>query len=140
MEDTLKYKTVKGVGWSFADNMANSGITFLVGLILARLLTPEEFGILGMITIFIVVSNTIIDSGFSSALIRKKDAVHIDYNTVFYFNLFISIFLYAILCFSAPLIGTFFHEPLLIPVTRVLGVVLVINSLSIIQRTLFIKK
>lgn len=128
------------MGWSFADNLANSGITFLVGIVLARLLSPEEFGVLGMITIFIVVSNTIIDSGFSNALIRKNNANHIDYNTVFYFNLLISVFLYVLLYSCAPLISSFFHEPSLVIITRVLGVVLIINSLSIIQRTLFVKK
>lgn len=140
MKETLKYKTVKGVSWSFADNLANSGITFLVGLILARLLSPEEFGILGMITIFIVVSNTIIDSGFSNALIRKNDTKRIDYNTVFYFNLFVSVFLYVLLYLFAPLISVFFHESSLVLITRILGIILVINSLSIIQRALFIKK
>lgn len=128
------------MSWSFADNLANSGITFLVGLILARLLSPEEFGILGMITIFIVVSNTIIDSGFSNALIRKNDTKRIDYNTVFYFNLFVSVFLYVLLYLFAPLISVFFHESSLVLITRILGIILVINSLSIIQRALFIKK
>ncbi|MEG1660516.1 MAG: oligosaccharide flippase family protein, partial [Bacteroides sp.] len=64
MSESLKKKTIKGAGWSFVDNIASSGITFLVGIVLARLLTPEEFGILGMITIFIAISNSFIDSGF----------------------------------------------------------------------------
>ena len=81
---------IKGIGWSFADNIASSGITFLVGLILARLLTPKEYGIMAMITVFIAISNSIIDSGFSNALIRKIDVKRIDYNTVFYFNLLIA--------------------------------------------------
>ncbi len=72
MTESIKDKTVKGVGWSLVDNIASSGITFLVGLILARLLTPAEYGIMAMITIFIAVSNSIIDSGFSNALVRKK--------------------------------------------------------------------
>ena len=74
MSESLKAKTVKGVGWSFADNLANSGITFLVGLVLARLLTPSEYGMLATIMIFIAVANSIVDSGFSNALIRKIDA------------------------------------------------------------------
>ena len=89
--DSLKNKAVKGVSWSFVDNVASSGVSFLIGLFLARLLTPDEFGILGMITIFITVSNSIIDSGFSNALIRKIDVKPIDYNTVFYFNLAVGI-------------------------------------------------
>ncbi|MCD8081359.1 MAG: oligosaccharide flippase family protein, partial [Bacteroides sp.] len=70
MADSLKGKTVRGVSWSFADNIASSGISFLVGLILARILSPSEFGILGLITIFIAISNSFVDSGFSNALIR----------------------------------------------------------------------
>ncbi|RHK09033.1 lipopolysaccharide biosynthesis protein, partial [Bacteroides fragilis] len=93
MSESLKHKMIKGIGWSFADNIASSGITFLVGLILARLLTPKEYGIMAMITVFIAISNSIIDSGFSNALIRKIDVKRIDYNTVFYFNLLIGIFL-----------------------------------------------
>lgn len=84
MTESIKDKTVKGVGWSLVDNIASSGITFLVGLILARLLTPAEYGIMAMITIFIAVSNSIIDSGFSNALVRKIDVRRIDYNTVFF--------------------------------------------------------
>ena len=84
VSESLKHKTVKGVGWSFADNISSSGVSFLVGLVLARLLTPAEYGIMAMIAIFIAISNSIIDSGFSNALIRKTDIKRIDYNTVFF--------------------------------------------------------
>ena len=136
----LKQKTVSGFKWSFTDNIANGGITFLVSLILARLLSPDEFGIIGMITVFIAISNSFIDSGFSNALIRKTDTKNIDYNTVFYFNLVVGLFFYCILYLCAPLISHFFKEPTLIPITRVIGIVLIINALSIIQRTIFVKK
>lgn len=138
--ESLKKKTVKGASWSLIDNIANTGVSFLVGIILARILTPAEFGILGMITIFIAVSNSIIDSGFSNALIRKTDAKPIDYNTVFYFNLVIGIIFYFILYVSSPAISRFFNEPQLISVTRVMGSILIINALGIIQRTLLVKK
>ena len=82
-DESLKHKTVKGASWSFIDSIAGQGIAFLVGLVLARLLTPEEYGLIGIITIFIAVFNSIVDSGFSNALIRKNDAKDIDYNTVF---------------------------------------------------------
>lgn len=140
MSESLKSKTVKGVGWSFADNIANSGITFLVGLVLARLLTPEEYGIMAMVAIFIAISNSIVDSGFSNALIRKIDVEQVDYNTVFYFNLVVGIILYISLFFSSPLIGEFFKEPLLVPVTKVIGLVLVINAFAIIQRTILVRE
>ena len=111
MKDSLKQKTVRGVGWSFIDNIASSGITFLVGLVLARLLTPEEYGVMAIMAIFIAISNSIIDSGFSNALIRKIKVERVDYNTVFYFNLLVSIMLYIFLFFSAPAISAFFKEP-----------------------------
>lgn len=138
--ESLKNKSVKGIGWSFADNLANSGITFLVGIILARILSPAEFGLIGMITIFIAVSNSIVDSGFSSALIRKAKTKDIDFNTVFYFNLCLSIVLYLILFFCAPAISQFFNEPILNPITKVMGSILIINAFGIVQRTLLVKE
>ncbi|HEU4788670.1 MAG TPA: lipopolysaccharide biosynthesis protein [Flavobacterium sp.] len=138
--NNLKKKTVKGVSWSVIDNIANSGITFLVGVILARILSPEEFGLLGMIAIFIAMSNSIIESGFSSALIRKVGAKPVDYNTVFYFNIFLGIILYIILFFCAPSISNFFDEPLLVSITRVMGFILIINAFGIVQRTLLVKE
>lgn len=135
----LKQKAISGVTWSFIDNISNSGVTFLVGLILARLLTPAEFGILGMITVLLAVSNSIIDSGFSQALIRKIDLKPIDYNTVFIFNLIVAFLLCALLLWSAPAISLFFKEPALTSVTRVMSLLLIINAFSIIPRTLLTK-
>lgn len=140
MSDSLKKKTVKGVGWSFADNIANSGVSFLVGLVLARLLTPEEYGLIGIITIFIVVFNSIVDSGFSNALIRKNDASDRDYNTVFITNLLLSVFLFVLLYACAPAISRFFTQPQLIPLTRVMGCIVIINAFAIIQRTILVKR
>lgn len=138
MVESLKKKTLHGVTWSFIDNIANSGITFLVGLILARLLTPAEYGIMAMVAIFIAVSTSIIDSGFSNALIRKNDIKRIDYNTVFYFNLVISFLLYFFLCLFSPSISSFFKEPLLTSIIKVLSCILVINALGIIPRTILV--
>ena len=139
MAESLKHKTVKGVGWSFVDNIANSGITFLVGLVLARILTPAEYGVMAMVTIFIAISNSIVDSGFSNALIRKMKIERVDYNTVFYFNLVVSLFLYLVLFLCAPAISTFFKEPILVDVMRVIGWILVINALAIIPRTILVR-
>lgn len=88
---SLKQKTITGLIWSFIDDFSSQGITFIVGIILARLLTPKEFGLIGMITIFIAISTSFINSGFSQALIRKKECTEIDYSTVFYFNLLVGI-------------------------------------------------
>lgn len=139
-DESLKNKTVKGASWSFIDSIAGQGITFLVGLVLARLLTPEEYGLIGIITIFIAVFNSIVDSGFSNALIRKNDAKDIDYNTVFFSNLVISIILFAVLFLCAPFISNFFIQPQLTPLLRVMGSIVIINAFAIIQRTIFVKK
>ena len=137
--ESLKNKTVKGASWSFIDSIAGQGITFLVGLVLARLLSPEEYGLIGIITIFIAVFNSIVDSGFSNALIRKTDAKDIDYNTVFITNLVISIVLFGLLFISAPSISDFFNQPQLTPLLRVMGLIIIINAFAIIQRTIFVK-
>lgn len=139
MSESLKNKTVNGVSWSFVDNISSSGVTFLVGLVLARLLTPEEYGIMAMIAIFVAVSNSIVDSGFSNALIRKVRIERVDYNTVFYFNLIVSIALYVFLFFTSPAISVFFEEPVLVDVMRVIGWVLILNALAIIPRTIFVR-
>ena len=139
MAGSLKHKAIHGVGWSFIDNIASSGITFLVGLVLARLLPPKEYGIMAMIAVFIAVSNSIIDSGFSNALIRKTRIERVDYNTVFYFNLTVSILIYTLLYLAAPAISVFFKESVLVEIIRILGLVLIINAFSVIPRTQFVR-
>lgn len=136
----LKQKTVSGLSWSFIDQFANLGITFIVGIILARILTPHEFGLVGMIAIFIEVSNSFINSGFASALIRKNNCTQTDYSTVFFFNLCAGILLFIALFFLAPTIGNFFNEVKLVPIVRVMGVGLIISSLTLIQRTILTKR
>ncbi len=137
---SLKQKTVDGLLWSFIDQFAYIGITFIASIILARLLSPSEFGLIGMITVFIAVSESFINSGFSSALIRKKDCTDTDYSTVFYFNLVVGILFFNILFFSASAIAKFFNEPQLKAIVQVLSVVLIIDSLSLIQRTILTKR
>ena len=140
MTESLKQKTIKGIGWSFADNIANQGITFLVGLILARLITPEEYGLIGIILIFVAVFDSIVNCGFSNALIRKNDANDKDYNTVFIVNMVLSIFLFVAFFFSAQFIAVFFGQPLLKPLTQVMGSIVIIHAFAIIQRTVLIKR
>lgn len=139
MSQSLKQKTVKGVGWSFADSIANQGITFLVSLILARLITPEEYGLIGIITIFIAVFNSIVDSGFSNALIRKNDIKEIDYSTVFITNMVLSVVLFILFFFLAEPIADFFSQPLLKPLTQVMGGIVIINAFALVQRTILTK-
>lgn len=139
-EQTLKNKTVKGVGWNTLDRIVNYGMGFIIGVVLARLLSPEEYGLIGIIGIFTVIFNVILDSGLSTALIRKKGVCDIDYCTVFWTNLFLSFILTAILYMSAPLIGFFFNRPELVPYIHVMSFILIVNALSITQQTLLTKR
>ena len=136
----LKETTVSGISWSAIDSIANHGITFLVGLVLARLLSPDEYGLIGMITIFISISNTIVDSGFSNSLVRKPDIKEDDYSTTFVFNIVLSVVIYFVLFTSAPIISSFFHQDQLTALTRVLGLVVIVNSFSIVQRTKLVRE
>lgn len=137
---SLKQKTIHGLLWSFIDNFATLGIQFIVGIILARILSPREFGLIGMITIFIAVSQSVTDSGFSQALIRKKECTQTDYSTVFLFNLIVGVLFFLLLFLLAPVISRFFQEPQLTAIIQVLGIVLIINALTIIQRTILTKR
>ncbi len=98
---TLKQKTISGTIWSFIDSFSNQGIQFIAGIVLARILSPTEFGLIGMLTIFIALSQSFIDSGFTNALIRKQDCTQTDYSTVFYFNFLAGIIFYLLLFFFA---------------------------------------
>lgn len=133
-EGSLKNKTVKGVGWSALENVTRMGVTFVVSIILARLLSPEEYGLIGILTIFIAIFNAIVDSGFTNALIRKQDASDTDYSTVFYTNLVLSVVLAATLYCCARPIAVFFERPELVSLTQVMSSVVVINALAIVQR------
>jgi teichuronic acid exporter len=136
----LKQKTISGFAWSFIDSIIGQGITFFVGIILARLLSPEEFGLIGMLTIFIAISQLLTDSGFSHALIRKQNCTQHDYSTVFYFNIALGISLYFLLFVAANTISIFFREPILKPLIRILGLAVIINSFTIIQNVLLAKQ
>lgn len=138
-QESLKNKTIKGVGWSAADALLGQGVTFIVGLVLARLLSPDEYGLIGICLIFTTVLNGIVDSGFSNALIRKKDVTDEDYNTMFTTNMAISIVLYVLLFISAPFVSDFFHRVELIALVRVTGLILFFNALSITQVTILTK-
>lgn len=128
------------MAWSGLDSLLNQAIGFAVGIVLARLLSPHEFGLVGMLAIFTTVAGSLIDGGFAQALIRKQDCTDTDYSTVFYFNIFVAAIAYAILYAGAPYVGAFFHEPLLVELLRVLSVALLIGTLGIVQRVLLIKR
>lgn len=136
MPNSLKQKTVKGILWSTLERFSVQGIQFVVMIIMARILTPNDYGLVGMLTVFIAVSQSLIDSGFSQALIRKQNRSEADNSTVFYFNIAVGLILYGILYIIAPLIADFYHEPQLIEITRVIGLTIIFNSFVVVQRTL----
>ena len=133
MNEALGRKVIGGTIWASIDRIGAMALQFIVNLILARLLMPEDFGYIGMLAIFISVSQTLVDGGFGSALIQKKKPTQTDYSTIFFWNLIFSIFLYALLYISAPLVAYFFKLPLLGKILRVLGLTLIVNSLIIVQ-------
>lgn len=137
---SLKKKTIGGMLWSFGDLMGNQGIQFIIQIILARMLLPEHFGLIGMILVFVAISNTLIDSGFSQALIREQNVTQIDYSTVFYFNLVVSIVIYLGLFALAPTVSVFFGEPELINIIRILALSVIINAFGIIPKAMFTKE
>lgn len=135
----VKKKTLHGFGWSFADNLGNQMVTFCVTLVLARLLTPSDFGMIAMITVFTAIANTFIDSGFSTALIRKLNCTQRDYSTVFYFNISIGLLLFSVLFLAAPALSRFYEYPELEAITRTISLVVIIGSFSVIQRIILTK-
>lgn len=120
--------------WTAIQRYSKLGISFISGIILARLLMPEDYGAIGMLAIFMSLAEVFIDAGFGSALIQKRNPTQTDYSTVFYFNIGMAIVLYVILFFSAPAIATFYRMPILCKVLRVQGLILFIYSFNIIQR------
>ena len=133
--ESVKQETLSGVKWSAIGSFSYNGIHFILGIILARLLTPDDFGAIAMLGVFIAISNTFIDSGFTQALIRKLDRTDVDYSTVFYFNFVISVLCYIVLFLLAPWVANFYKIPILCPVLRVQAITLIINSLCVIHTT-----
>lgn len=129
----LRQKTKIGILWNIIEKIAVQGIGFVLNIILARLLTPYDYGIVGMLTIFLTFSNVFIDSGFSRALIQKQDRTENDFSTTLIFNIVISVIIYSILFFTAPAISQFYKTPELLTLQRVLFLVIIFNSLTVVQ-------
>lgn len=129
----LKHKAVTGAFWTSIQRFMSIFIQFISNIVLARLLTPNDYGCIGMLAIFMLLSSTIIDGGFGSALIQKKRPTQEDYSTIFFWNLGLSIVIYVLLYLSAPFVAQFYHIELLCPVLRVQGIALIINAFQLIQ-------
>lgn len=136
MAESLKQKTVRGTLWSAVERLATQAVQFVVMIVMARMLTPDDYGLVGMLAVFIAVAQSLVDSGFTQALIRKRNRTDTDCCTVFYFNIAAGVVLYLVLFASAPLIARFYNEPALVPLTRVICLSVIVNSLALVQRAL----
>ena len=137
MEPNLRQKTTNGLLWSSVERFSNQGIQFLFSIVLARLLTPEDYGIVAMVIIFFAIAQTFVDSGFSNAIVRKKDRTEADLSTCFYFNIFVGFGFYFLLFLCSPFIADFYDQPILSPIVKISGLSVLINSLCIVQQAQF---
>jgi O-antigen/teichoic acid export membrane protein len=140
MVESLKDKTVKGMKWSALERFSVQGLQFLIQIFLARILLPSDYGVIAVLTVFISIAQTFVDSGFSNALIQKLDRDEDDYTTAFLFNIGVGAFFYFILYFSAPYIADFYNMPILTSITKVIGLVVFFNSLCIVQQSILMIK
>ncbi|SET11410.1 lipopolysaccharide biosynthesis protein [Prevotella sp. kh1p2] len=137
MVESLKHKTSRGLLWSSVERFSNQGVQFLFSIILARILTPSDYGIVAMIAIFFAVAQSFVDSGFSNALVRKTDRKEEDLSTCFYFNIVVGIISYILLFLIAPLVAGFYNLPILSSIIRVTGLGIILNSLCVVQQALY---
>lgn len=135
MADQVKKQLVSGLLWNALEKFLLQGVTFFIGIILARLLSPSDFGLIGMLSVFLLIINAFVNSGLNSALVQKHNCSSLDFSTVFTVNLVIAIMGAVILYFAAPYIADFYHEPLLTPITRVLGINVILGALNIVHRS-----
>lgn len=137
---SFRQKTISGLKWSFVDNAVNLGVQLIVGISLARLLSPKEFGLVGMVAVFVAIAVTFVDSGFSQALIRKEKCSEAEYSTAFYFNIVAGVALYSVLFLVSDPISRFYDQPELVDIVRVLSITVVIESLAVTQRTILTRE
>jgi O-antigen/teichoic acid export membrane protein len=137
---SLKRKTFDGFIWNFLDTFLLNGFSFVALILIARWIGPEEFGLIGMIAIFIAIGNSLIDGGLSSSLIRTKNVDNLDFSTIFFINILISVFLYMLIYFLAPFIAIFFNQLVLVQIVRVYCLVFIISGFSSIQLAIFNKE
>lgn len=136
--DSLKNNAKTSIIWSFIERIGAQGVGFLISIILSRLLQPSDYGTIALLSVFISIAQVIIDSGFSTALIQNQERNEVDYCTAFYCNIGISVFLYLLLYFGAPLLATLYNQEILTSVLRIYGITIIISSLAIVQKTRFI--
>lgn len=128
-----KQTSINAAIWNFLERVSTQFVSFIIGVVLARLLSPHDYGVVGLTTIFIALSNVFIDSGFANGLIRKQDRTEKDLSTAFYFNVVVGFFVYILLCLCSPVIASFFDEPKLVFLIKIAGLNVLFNSLCIVQ-------
>ena len=134
MPQSVRSQLLHGVAWNFIEKVLMRGASFIIGIILARLLSPSDFGLIGMLAIFVAISNVFIEGGLAKALIQRKDCKDIDFSTAFVANVGMSLMIYVVLFLTAPLIADFYDEPILTDITRILSLNFVLGSFNIVQR------
>lgn len=135
-----KNQVTSSLLWAYAERLMAQGVSLLVTIVLARLIAPEDFGAITIVTVFINIANTLAIEGFGTALIQKKDADELDYSSIFYFSLCFSLVMYLILCAGAPYIATFYEMPILTPVLRIMGIRIVLGGINSIQQAYISKE
>ena len=140
MQDSLRHVTIRALSWSFIEVIGRQGVRFVIGIVLARLLFPEQFGLIGMLTIFMAVARSFLDSGFGAALIQKREPTLTDTCSIFYFNIVVGLVAAGLLCLVAPRIASFYNQPILTPLTRAMSLIIVINSFGLIQSIILSKQ
>jgi teichuronic acid exporter len=135
----LKSKALNSTFWSFVETFGNQGFQFIVGIILARLLLPEDYGLIGVLAIFIGIAGVLVDSGFKTSIIRSQDLTDVDCSTIFFVNLFVSLITASLLFISANFIAGYFKKPELVSVTRVCALIPLINGFGLVQSSLLFK-
>lgn len=138
-DKSLKSKAVGGFIWRFAERCGAQGVSFIVSIVLARLLAPEAYGLISLVTVFTTILSVFVDNGMGTALVQKKDADDLDFSSVFYFNMFMCSLLYVGMFFCAPLIANFYDKQELVPLVRVISITLIISGVKGIQQS-FVSK
>jgi O-antigen/teichoic acid export membrane protein len=133
MKNSVKNKAINGMFWTSIERFGIQIVQFIINIAIARILLPSDYGIIGMLAIFMAVASSVLDCGFANALIQKKERNQIDYSTVFFFNIIVGLILYGVFYVTAPFIAAFYELPVLIDIIRIYSIVLIINSLSIVQ-------
>lgn len=140
MTDSLRSKSLRAVSWTLLEAVGLRGTQFIVTVVLARLLMPEEIGLIAILAVFMAVAQSLLDSGFGAALIQKRDATAVDQSSIFYFNILVGFALAGLLCLAAPWISDFYKQPVLTPLARLMSLTIVINAFGLIQNTVLTRE